>query len=105
MQTGNSGLVLSVIKYMQSKALDNIDYVYSIEGFIKKMVDPGEDFPADEKPVFKVDDFKSLFHIVNQESVQNALRQHGPATYTNEMLLFLRVLRCIAYYIIDEPIV
>jgi hypothetical protein len=29
--------------------------VYSIEYIIKKMIDPGEEFPVEEKPVLKID--------------------------------------------------
>jgi hypothetical protein len=27
------------------------------------MIDPGKDYPADEKPMLKIDDFKQIFHI------------------------------------------
>jgi len=71
-----------------------LDYAYSIEAFVKKLVDPGEDFPVEEKPVLRIDDFKSIFKLVRTGT--------GDA-YTNETLLFLSILRDIAYYILDEP--
>ena len=49
---------------MSARAKLNIDYAYSLEYVIKKMVDPGEDFPVEEKPVLKIDDFKAIFNIV-----------------------------------------
>ncbi len=92
-QNGNAALLVSVVTYMAEKAKSYIDYVYSIEAFVKKMVDPGEDYPADEKPVLKIDDFKCLFKLTNQAHIDD---------YNNKTLLFLAVLRVIAYYIIDE---
>lgn len=47
-----------MFKYMGDEAKDKIDYVYTLEFFVKKMIDPGEDFPSDEKPILKVDEFK-----------------------------------------------
>lgn len=91
-QSGNSALVLSILGYMASQA--TLDYAYSIEAFVKKLVDPGEDFPVEEKPVLRIDDFKSIFKLVRTGT--------GDA-YTNETLLFLSILRDIAYYILDEP--
>jgi hypothetical protein len=35
-------------------------YVHSLEQFIRKMVDPGEDYPAEEKPVLKIENFKKI---------------------------------------------
>jgi hypothetical protein len=34
----------------------------TFEYFIGTMVDPGEDYPADEKPVIQVSDFKNIFN-------------------------------------------
>ena len=57
-QNGNQGFILDIIKFMGEQAKSLTDYVYTLEYFVKKMIDPGEDFPADEKPVLKVDEFK-----------------------------------------------
>lgn len=40
-----------------------MDYVHSFENFLKKMIDPGEEFPAEEKPILKVDNFKEIFNM------------------------------------------
>lgn len=48
---------------------ERIDYVYTLEHFVKKMIDPGEDFPPEEKPILKVDEFKQIFRLVNQSIV------------------------------------
>lgn len=88
---------------MSDKAKDSIDYVYSIEQFVMKLIDPGEEFPVEEKPVIKIDAFKTIFHIVSEHS-QTVINTTG-LTFINEIHLFLRVLRQIAYYIMDEPFV
>jgi len=49
---------------MAEKSKDSIDYVHSIDYFIKKLIDPGEEYSPDEKPVVKIDDFKEIFKIV-----------------------------------------
>ena len=40
-----------------------MDYIHSIDHFIKKMIDPGEDYPPEEKPLLKIDDFKQIFKM------------------------------------------
>ena len=63
-------LIREIFKYMGSKAKESSDYGYSLEYFIKKMVDPGEDYSPAEKPVIKVDDFKWIFTNLNQEVIE-----------------------------------
>lgn len=60
-QSGNTGLIMEIFKYMRERANEGMDYVHSIDYFLKKMIDPGEDYPADEKPMLKIDDFKQIF--------------------------------------------
>lgn len=52
---------------MRERASENMDYVYTIEFLMKKMIDPGEDFPADEKPVLKISEFKDIFYVYQQK--------------------------------------
>lgn len=44
------------------------------------MIDPGEDFPVEEKPVLKVEDFKTIYSIVSSE-------QTLPEASNNKVLL------------------
>lgn len=44
-------------------------YVHSLEQFIHKLVDPGEDYPAEEKPVIKIEDFKKILQIVQVKTL------------------------------------
>jgi hypothetical protein len=76
-----------------------MDYVHSFESFLKKMIDPGEDYPADEKPVLRIDDFKNIFSLVRSDNITDNV------SYSNKTLLFLKVLKSLAYYIIDEETV
>jgi hypothetical protein len=73
-----------------------MDYIHSIDHFIKKMIDPGEDYPPEEKPLLKIDDFKQIFKMakINTLTAENE--------YSLDTLLFLRVLRNTAYFIMDE---
>ncbi len=61
------------------------------------MVDPGEDYPEEEKPVLKIEDFKRILEIVELSSISE------DADYTFDVRIFLRVLREISYYVLDSP--
>jgi hypothetical protein len=60
------------------------------------MIDPGEEYPADEKPMLKIDDFKQIFQIAKFDVLT------AESEYTLDMLLFLRILKNTAYFIIDD---
>jgi hypothetical protein len=98
-QRGNTQLVMEIISYMREEARENMDYIYSIDYFLKKMIDPGEDYPPEEKPLLKIDDFKQVFKIVRIDILESENE------YSLEALLFLRVLRNTAYFIMDEEVV
>lgn len=56
-------------EHMSELAQTRIDYVYTVDYLVKKMIDPGEDFPAAEKPVLKVDEFKKIFKLVSKNII------------------------------------
>jgi hypothetical protein len=60
---------------MADKAQDNGSYLYTLEYLVKKMIDPGEEFSNEEKPVLKIDDFKEIFNSISGETVDAIL--HG----------------------------
>jgi hypothetical protein len=95
-QSGNIKLIMEIFNYMRERAREQMDYIHSIDYFIKKMIDPGEDYPADEKPLLRIDDFKQIFKIVRIEILTSENE------YSLETILFLRVLRNTAYFIMDE---
>ena len=41
-----------------------LSYMHTLDYVVAKMSDPGEDFPAEFKPVLKVDEFKEIFNRV-----------------------------------------
>lgn len=44
--------------------------MYTLEFLLKKMIDPGEDYSSDEKPVLKVDHFSQIYQLVSSEIVE-----------------------------------
>lgn len=66
-QNGNEKLVLQICNYMSENAKHRTDYVYTLENLIKLLIDPGQEYPADEKPVLRVDEFKSIFYNVAKD--------------------------------------
>ena len=87
---------MEIFKYMRDRAHENMDYIHSIDHFIKKMIDPGEDYPSEEKPLLKIDDFKQIFKMAKSENL------FTDNEYTHDTLLFLKVLRNTGYFIMDE---
>lgn len=94
-------ILMSILKHMIDQVHSQPNYIFTIEYFIKKLIDPGEDFSSDQKPVLKIDDFKNLFRIIGKDTVQ-ALDSKNEIEYTIELQLFTKVLKLIAYYILDE---
>ena len=98
---GNVELIYAIIGYISDHAKESMDFVYSLEYLIKKLIDPGEDYPADEKPVLIVDEFKHIFSLVSSGKM-NTLLKNLDSTYNNEVFAFLKILKQTAYFIIDE---
>ena len=66
------------------------------------MIDPGEDFSAEEKPVLKVDDFKKIYQSLSTSVVDHILKGQELESNTQTQI-FTKILGRIAYYITDEP--
>jgi hypothetical protein len=43
-QTGNSCMILDIFSYMRERARFSMDYIHSIDSFLKKLIDPGEEY-------------------------------------------------------------
>ena len=61
---GDKQLIVTLCETISDKALDRgaqpgltNSYQLTLEYLVAKMVDPGEDFSADMKPVLRIDDF------------------------------------------------
>ena len=48
-------------------------YQLTLEYFIQKMVDPGEEFAQDMKPVLRIDDFKEIFNKVSKHTAKKLI--------------------------------
>eukprot|EP00347_Sterkiella_histriomuscorum_P012612 403367900 len=100
-QNGNEKLVLQICNYMSDQAHSRVDYVYTLENLIKRLIDPGEDYPADEKPVLKIADFKQIFNHVSKDQVQEYLND-SLVHYSLQTNLFLRMIQQLSYFLVDE---
>ena len=73
---GDKAFIVSLCETIASKATAsdaaNViaagSYQLTLQYFIAKMVDPGEDFPADMKPVLRIDDFREIFTKVSLQT-------------------------------------
>lgn len=59
-------LIIHVCKELANRACseNDVGQIRTLEYLIQVLVDPGEDFPADEKPVVRIDDFKQIFREI-----------------------------------------
>ena len=55
--------VAQLCEEIATRAQESQSYMYTLEYLIEKLIDPGEDYPMDMKPVIKTDDFKKIFDI------------------------------------------
>lgn len=53
-----------------------LGYDHTLEYVVQKMSDPGEDFPAEFKPVLKVDEFKEIFNLVCADTCGQLLQSN-----------------------------
>ena len=79
-----------------------------MEYFIAKMVDPGEEFPVDMKPVLKTDEFKDIFNKVSKPVAERLISTNfaliADDVQIKEIEILVRLLSQISYFILDEPI-
>ena len=63
---GEKSFIVSLAETIATKAYEASSYQLTLQYFIAKMVDPGEDFAADMKPVLRIDDFREIFTKVSK---------------------------------------
>lgn len=69
------------------------------------MVDPGEEFTADMKPVLRIDDFKEIFTRVSKSTAQALIDTNFNGDHDGVQIDILeKLLSQISYYILDEPL-
>ena len=66
---GDKDLIVTLNETLASKALTSNSHKLTLEYFIAKLVDPGEDFAEDMKPVLKTDEFIEIFNRVSRSTV------------------------------------
>jgi len=60
-QTEHKHFVVQVFEYLCNKG-----HLHTMKLHAKSMVDPGEQYPADLKPVLKIDDFKEVYELTTK---------------------------------------
>jgi len=67
---GDKTLVVSLCELIANRALTSHSYKLTLEYFVAKMVDPGENFDAELKPVLKIEGFSEVFSQVGKATVE-----------------------------------
>ena len=76
---GDSELLVSLCQIVAEKVVkaDNKDIAFAneltLEYLFQKLVDPGEDFPVECKPVLKIDEFKAIFDRVSKSTAKTLI--------------------------------
>ena len=75
---GEKSLIVTLCEYLAQQALHNDasisqSFQLTLEYFVAKMVDPGDDFAEDMKPVLRIDDFAELFNKVGKSTAKMLL--------------------------------
>ena len=74
---GDKQFIITLCEAINEKALSRSEsasglvansYQLTLEYFIAKMVDPGEDFAEDMKPVLRIQDFSDIFTKVSKQT-------------------------------------
>ena len=64
---GDKSFIVTLCETIAEKAHQgNNSYQLTLEYFVAKMIDPGEDFPVEMKPVLKIDEFREIFTKVSK---------------------------------------
>lgn len=91
---------------LQGSAEAAISYEHTLEFLVSKMSDPGEDFPAEFKPVLKVDEFKHIFKQVCAGTCEALLKGNFKADVNlSSVDIAIKILKQTAYYLLDEDLI
>ena len=106
---GDKSFIVSLCETIASKAMlekGSNSYQLTLEYLVAKMVDPGEDFPADMKPVLRIDEFVEIFDKVGKPTAANLIATNFAGDSINTMAVEIlgKLLSQISYYILDEEI-
>ena len=85
--------------------MGNSSYQLTLEYFVAKMVDPGEDFPVDMKPVLKIDEFREIFTKVSKVTAESLISSNFSGEHNSMAIDILeKMLSQISRFISDEPV-
>lgn len=103
---GDKTLIVSLCQSIAERALTSHSYKLTLEYFVAKMVDPGEDFDADTKPVLRVDDFAEVFNRTSRSTAEALLATNfaGEEISTEAIEILEKLLTQTSYFICDEQI-
>ena len=102
---GEKTLIVSLCDLIATRALTSHSHKLTLEYFVAKMVDPGEDFEADLKPVLRVDDFAEVFNRVCKSTVEQLLATEFGGNVDGQAVEILeKLLAQISYFICDEQL-
>ena len=107
---GDKALLVSLCETIADKvvAAESRDTAFSnqltLEYLMQKVVDPGEDFPAECKPVLKIDEFKAVFSQVSLATATKLLETNfvGNDHDMRRVEILIKLLSHIGYYILEE---
>mmetsp|Transcript_3655 Transcript_3655/g.2728 ORF Transcript_3655/g.2728 Transcript_3655/m.2728 type:complete len:113 (+) Transcript_3655:715-1053(+) len=101
---GQVDFIMEVAKYLKKKVDEHssTSWMHTVEFFIRKMVDPGEAFAEEEKPVLKIDEFKLLLEILSKDIIQKLLTAEGVHPENDQVQVFVKAIKLLAYYLIDD---
>jgi hypothetical protein len=67
------------------------------------LVDPGDQYSADQKPVIRVDDFKKIYLETVANTAELATKSNfGQANSIDDLQKLVLMLESIGYFILDE---
>lgn len=88
--------VVEVFEYLCAKG-----HLHTMDLLAKTMVDPGEQYPSDLKPVLKIADFKEVFNLTAKECAQTLIDTNFSSSQPKQEFLVI-LLQTIGYYLLDE---
>ena len=107
-------LLINLCSILAKNACESQDVTTStswqltFEYFVGRLVDPGEEFPIEMKPILKIDEFKQIFHrtvsSVAQQLIDTEFAQ-VESKQQNNVTILIKFLSQTAYYLLDEPVV
>jgi hypothetical protein len=106
---GDSGMLIELCKELSDRAIKaqdkaaSLSNLLTLEFFISKLVDPGEEYPMELKPVLKIDEFQQVFQLISKDACKELIETNfaSKTIESQEILVLNKLLHNTAYYIIE----